>query len=104
MEQVCTNRRERRTHAAGGPDAVLALRSSLPPHGNLPAGLAPALDTGQAAAYTGLAVATMEGLRSKGGGPRFVRYGRKAVRYLIADLDAWMAARTVASTSERVAA
>jgi predicted DNA-binding transcriptional regulator AlpA len=42
----------------------------------------------------------MEGLRSKGGGPRYVRYGRKAVRYLIADLDAWMAERTVSSTSE----
>ncbi len=71
---------------------------------NLPAGLVPAVNTDQAAAYCGLASATMEGLRCKGGGPRFVRYGRKAVRYLIADLDAWMAERTVASTSEQVAA
>ncbi len=71
---------------------------------NLPAGLTPALNTEQAAAYCGLASATMEGLRCKGGGARFVRYGRKAVRYLIADLDAWMAERTVASTSEQAAA
>jgi predicted DNA-binding transcriptional regulator AlpA len=71
---------------------------------SLPAGLIPAVNTDQAAAYCGLASATMEGLRCKGGGPRFVRYGRKAVRYLIADLDAWMVERTVASTSEQVAA
>lgn len=71
---------------------------------NLPAGLTPALNTEQAATYCGLAPATMEGLRCKGGGARFVRYGRKAVRYLLSDLDAWMAERTVASTSEVLAA
>lgn len=62
-------------------------------------GLAPALDTPQAARYTGLAEKTLEGLRCRGGGPRFVRYSRKAVRYRIADLDEWMNARAVASTS-----
>ena len=71
---------------------------------DLPTGVAPAFNTDQASAYTGLAPATLERLRCTGGGPRFVRYGRKAVRYLIADLDAWMSARTVSSTSERVAA
>ena len=70
----------------------------------LPAGLSPAFNTDQAATYTGLAPATLERLRCTGGGPRFVRYGRKAVRYLKADLDAFMAARTVASTSEALAA
>jgi predicted DNA-binding transcriptional regulator AlpA len=67
---------------------------------SLPEGLTAALNTEQAALYTGLAPATLEGLRCKGGGPRFVRYGRKAVRYLTADLDAWMARLTVSSTSE----
>lgn len=70
----------------------------------LPAGLYPALNTDQASTYTGLATATMEKLRCIGGGPRFIRYGRKAVRYAISDLDAWMASRTVGSTSERIAA
>ena len=70
----------------------------------LPDGIAPAFKTEQAAAYTGLAAATLERLRCTGNGPRFVRYGRKAVRYLVADLDAWMAARTVGSTSEALAA
>lgn len=67
---------------------------------SLPAGVTPALNTEQASLYTGLAAATLEGLRCKGGGPRFVRYGRKAVRYRIADLDAWMGERSVFSTSE----
>jgi predicted DNA-binding transcriptional regulator AlpA len=66
----------------------------------LPVGLSAALNTEQAALYTGLAAATMEGLRSKGGGPRFVRYGRKAVRYLVSDLDRWISERTFTSTSE----
>ena len=70
----------------------------------LPDGLSPALNTEQTASYTGLAVATLEKLRWSGGGPRFVRYGRKAVRYLVADVDVWMASRTVASTSELIAA
>ena len=70
----------------------------------LPDGVTPAFNTDQAAAYTGLAPATLERLRCTGGGPRFVRYGRKAVRYLRGDLDAFMAARTIGSTSEAVAA
>ncbi|WP_198353945.1 helix-turn-helix transcriptional regulator [Sphingomonas sp. MA1305] len=70
----------------------------------LPAGCAPALNTAQASTYTGLAEKTLETLRTRGGGPRFVKYGRKAVRYLKPDLDAFMAERTVGSTSEPVAA
>ena len=70
----------------------------------LPEGIFPAFNTEQASAYTGLAIATLEKLRCSGGGPRFVRYGRKAVRYLVADLDAFMAARTIGSTSESIAA
>lgn len=66
----------------------------------LPEGCSPAFNTSQASAYTGLAYATLECLRTRGGGPRFIKYGRKAVRYLRADLDAFMAERSVASTSE----
>jgi predicted DNA-binding transcriptional regulator AlpA len=85
---------------AGPPDSIVVPNSIA----LLPPGLAPALNTDQAAAYCGLAAATMEGLRCKGGGPRYVRYGRKAVRYLVADLDDWMADRTIGSTSEQAAA
>ena len=66
----------------------------------LPAGLTPALTTEQAAAYTGLAEKTLEGIRCRGGGPRFIRYGRKAVRYRVEDLDLWMRSLAVCSTSE----
>ncbi len=69
---------------------------------SLPPGYNPALNTTQASAYTGLAEKTLEGLRCRGGGPRHVRYGRKAVRYLICDLDEWIAARTVSNTSEAI--
>jgi predicted DNA-binding transcriptional regulator AlpA len=63
-----------------------------------------ALNTKQAATYTGLSVATLEKLRCYGGGPRFVSYSRRAVRYRIADLEEWMADRTVANTSQTKAA
>ena len=97
-EVVPINRKQRRAanamarHGAEGRAVI-----------QLPEGLNAALNTEQAAAYTGLAVATLEGLRSKGGGACFVRYGRKAVRYRLADLDAWMAERTVANTSQAAA-
>ena len=70
----------------------------------LPDGFLPALNTHQAAAYTGLASATLETLRCRGNGPLFVRYSRRAIRYKIADLDRWMSERTIANTSAREAA
>jgi predicted DNA-binding transcriptional regulator AlpA len=66
----------------------------------LPGGLAPSLDTKQAALYTGLAAATLETLRTRGGGPRFIKYGRNRVAYRQSDLDTWMDARAQDSTSE----
>lgn len=66
----------------------------------LPDGCDPAFDTLQCAAYTGLAAAYLEKLRCVGGGPRFLKYGRRAVRYVKRDVDVWMAAHAVGSTSE----
>lgn len=63
-----------------------------------------ALNTAEAARYTGLSSATLEKLRCAGGGPRFVSYSRRAVRYRLSDLDAWMGEKTIGSTSERRAA
>jgi len=42
---------------------------------------------------------TLERLRVQGGGPAFVKAGR-AVRYRECDLEAWVSARVVSSTSE----
>lgn len=61
-----------------------------------------ALNTKQASDYTGLATATLEKLRCTGGGPAFISYSRRAIRYRVSDLDTWMNARTVHSTSERL--
>lgn len=58
------------------------------------------IDTTAASAYTGLSRSTLEKLRVFGGGPPYLKLGR-AVRYRPADLDSWLAARLVESTSAR---
>lgn len=62
-----------------------------------------AVDTNGAAERIGLSAHTLNNMRVRGVGPRFMKLGR-AVRYRVADLDAWMAERLVSSTSEQVAA
>jgi predicted DNA-binding transcriptional regulator AlpA len=52
-----------------------------------------------AATLLALSVRTLERLRVSGFGPRFMKAG-KAVRYREADLEAWVAAQSRASTSE----
>ncbi len=44
-----------------------------------------------AAVYCGFAKSTLDKMRCKGDGPRFIRRG-KAVYYPVADLDDWIAA------------
>ena len=48
------------------------------------------LNTVDAAAYLGLAVATLACMRSRKTGPRYIKRGR--VFYHIADLDGWLKA------------
>lgn len=55
-------------------------------------------DTRRASAYIGLSRSTLEKLRVFGGGPTYLKLGR-AVRYGQVDLDEWLAARLVQSTS-----
>jgi predicted DNA-binding transcriptional regulator AlpA len=61
------------------------------------------VDTEGAARLSGLAVSTLENLRHMGGGPRFIKLGRR-VLYDPADIRVWLEARKISSTSERVAA
>jgi predicted DNA-binding transcriptional regulator AlpA len=61
------------------------------------------VDTKGASEHIGLAESTLERARVRGDGPPYVKLGR-SVRYRICDLDRWVAARLVSSTSERVAA
>lgn len=55
-----------------------------------------ALDTIDAAAYTGIARATLKKWRVVGTGPTYVRVGSKIV-YLVDDLDAFLRSHRVAS-------
>ena len=57
------------------------------------------LRTQAAATYCGLSPSTLEKMRSRGDGPRFVRLPAKSVGYDLADLDAWITARKAASQS-----
>jgi len=55
--------------------------------------------TDQAAAYLGLSPTTLETLRTRGGGPPFVKLGRRVV-YRSEDLATWLAHRVRRSTSD----
>ena len=79
--------RPRRRRPASGPP----LQSGLTDPG--------ALSTPLAADYVGLSPATLETLRVRGGGPTFVKLGRRVV-YRREDLDAWLKTARRASTSE----
>jgi predicted DNA-binding transcriptional regulator AlpA len=58
------------------------------------------LRTREAAELLSLSARHLEDLRLKGGGPRFVRLGARAVRYAPADLASWCRARLATSTSD----
>ena len=53
----------------------------------------------EAARYIGLAVATLAKARCWGGGPFFIKLGRR-VGYRRQDLDAWLSARRAQNTSD----
>jgi len=53
-----------------------------------------------AATYTGLSVSTLNKLRVFGGGPVFMKLGRR-VAYDIRDLDEWLSGRRRRSTSDQ---
>jgi hypothetical protein len=56
-------------------------------------------DAVAAASFTGLAVATLAKLRCIGGGPEYLKLGRKVV-YRRTDLATWLNARRVSNTTE----
>jgi predicted DNA-binding transcriptional regulator AlpA len=60
----------------------------------------PLLKEEDAAPFAGLSVSTLQKKRVSGDGPLYVKIGR-SVRYREEDLEAYVAARVVASTSEQ---
>lgn len=89
-------RRRRGTSKTASPappvEGALSARSAPADPGALP--------TPEAAEYLGLSPATLETLRTRGGGPPFVKLGRRVV-YRREDLDAWIAERLRRSTSDQ---
>ncbi len=59
------------------------------------------LDQAGAAEILGLSPRTLESWRVTGTGPRFVRLGRRAIRYRRAELERWISEQEVNSTSQR---
>lgn len=57
------------------------------------------LDTIQAAEYLNLSRRTLEGFRYRGGGPVFVKAGRRCL-YRLEDLDQWTTSLRRRSTSD----
>ena len=53
----------------------------------------------QAGEYVGLSSSMLEKLRTAGGGPRFMKVGRRVV-YDSADLDQWIESKKQASTAD----
>ena len=60
----------------------------------------PLLTPRQAAAYTGLAITTLQRQRTEGTGPKFVKIGKRRVGYRLADLLNWLDARVTNSTAD----
>lgn len=58
------------------------------------------MKTEAAAAYLDLSPSLLNKLRLTGGGPVFVRLAGRAIRYRQSDLDEWVAASAMASTSQ----
>jgi predicted DNA-binding transcriptional regulator AlpA len=54
----------------------------------------------EAARLLRLSVRTLERYRISGLGPKYVRATDRSIRYRVSDLEAWIASRIVASTSE----
>jgi hypothetical protein len=59
------------------------------------------IDEKRAAIYLGISPRTLQGYRTKGGGPEFVKISHKVVRYKIADLIKWTENKKRKNTSEK---
>jgi hypothetical protein len=60
------------------------------------------LDTREAAGFLGMSPATLEAWRTRGGGPKYHKFG-KAVRYSRPDLEEFASASVRSSTSTQAA-
>lgn len=57
------------------------------------------LTTAEAAYYLGFTARMLQARRIKGDGPQFVQISKRAIRYRLEDLDAWIVTRLKTSTT-----
>jgi hypothetical protein len=69
---------------------------------HMPTATAAIMGAAEAASYLNLSSASLAKMRCMGGGPVFIRLGRK-IGYMRADLDKWLAARRATNTSDAAA-
>lgn len=60
------------------------------------------VDEREAASILCYSVRALQNWRHRGGGPDFVKVSSRSVRYRRADLEKWIAARTVSNTSQTI--
>lgn len=58
------------------------------------------MDERSAAEYLCYSVRALQNWRCRGGGPKFVKVSGRSVRYTRRDLQAWIASKRVANTTE----
>ena len=56
----------------------------------------------EAASILCYSVRALQNWRHRGGGPDFIKVSSRSVRYRRADLEKWIAARTVSNTSQTI--
>jgi excisionase family DNA binding protein len=54
----------------------------------------------QAAEYLGLTYPTLQRMRTKGGGPAYVKLGKRRIAYPESNLKAWVKGRVATSTAD----
>lgn len=67
---------------------------------SIPWGAERIVSTSEATFLLGISRASLQRLRSNGGGPRFVKLGKRKVAYRMADLEEWLDSRAAISTAD----
>ncbi len=79
---------------------ALATNGEVLPLGQDPSYWHSLVDESESADFLDLTPRSMQAMRQRGGGPRFIRISARCIRYRRIDLKAWADARMRSSTSD----
>ncbi len=79
---------------------ALATSGEASPFGQDPSYWHSLIDESESADFLDLTPRSMQAMRQRGGGPRFIRISARCIRYRRIDLKAWADARMRSSTSD----